>query len=132
MALCQNLFKSDPIASLPDCKVEQIVSVPDLVPYDEIRRAVFIANGRSHRAGSMGKCRAGKIRDELPSVSVVRNEASGMVDDEMRRRIRTRRAARSACGPHPQGDRSQPGEAATFADILDGLAPRSISSTPTV
>jgi hypothetical protein len=46
------------------------------------------------------KCRAGKIRNELRVSQRRANEASGMVDDEMRRRMRlvvphVRRAVRT-------------------------------------
>ena len=120
----ETYWKFDPVASLPDCELEQIVSVPDLVPYDE-----FLA-GRFYRewAQPQGWIDAAnavleKSATSCAYLSVVRNEASGMVDDEMRRRMRlvvphVRRAVRTG----KVIDLSQ-AEAATFADILDGLSP---------
>lgn len=120
----ETYWKFGPVASLPDCELEQIVSVPDLVPYDE-----FLA-GRFYRewAQPQGWIDAAnavleKSATSCAYLSVLRNEASGMVDDEMRRRMRlvvphVRRAVRTG----KVIDLSQ-AEAATFADILDGLSP---------
>ena len=73
--------------SSPDCEVEQIVSVPDLVPYEEFCAGRFTANGHSHKAGSMRQMRCSKRRAAARISSVIRSEAGGMVDDEMRRRM---------------------------------------------
>jgi DNA-binding CsgD family transcriptional regulator len=120
----ETYWKFDPVASLPDRELEQIVSVPDLVPYDEFRA------GRFYRewAQPQGWIDAANAVLEKSATScaylcVVRNEAGGMVDDEMRRRMRlvvphVRRAVRTG----KVIDLSQ-AEAATFADILDGLSP---------
>ena len=37
----ETYWKFDPVASLPDCELEQIVSVPDFVPYDEFLAGRF-------------------------------------------------------------------------------------------
>ena len=37
----ETYWKFDPVASLPDCEVEQVVSVPDLVSYEEFRAGRF-------------------------------------------------------------------------------------------
>jgi DNA-binding CsgD family transcriptional regulator len=120
----ETYWKFDPVASLPDCEVEQVVSVPDLVPYEE-----FCA-GRFYRewAQPQGWIDAAnavleKTTSSCAYLSVIRSEAGGMVDDEMRRRMglivpHVRRAVRTG----KVIDLRQ-AEAATFADILDGLSP---------
>ena len=120
----ETYWKFDPVASLPDCELEQIVSVPDLVPYDEFRAGRFYREWAQPQ-GWIDAANAvlEKSATSCAYLSVVRNEASGMVDDEMRRRMRlvvphVRRAVRTG----KVIDLSQ-AEAATFADILDGLSP---------
>ncbi len=117
-------WKFNPVARLAECEVEQIVSVPDLMSYDE-----FCA-GRFYRewAQPQGWVDAAnavleKTATSCAYLTVLRNETSGMVDDEMRRRMRlivphVRRAVRTG----RVIDLTQ-AEAATFADILDGLSP---------
>jgi DNA-binding CsgD family transcriptional regulator len=120
----ETYWKFDPVASLPDCELEQIVSVPDLIPYDEFRAGRFYREWAQPQ-GWIDAANAvlEKSATSCAYLSVVRNEASGMVDDEMRRRMRlivphVRRAVRTG----KVVDLSQ-AEAATFADILDGLSP---------
>ena len=120
----ETYWKFDPVASLPDCELEQIVSVPDLVPYDEFRAGRFYREWAQPQ-GWIDAANAvlEKSATSCAYLSVVRNEASGMVDDEMRRRMQlvvphVRRAVRTG----KVIDLSQ-AEAATFADILDGLSP---------
>ena len=120
----ETYWKFDPVASLPDCELEQIVSVPDLVPYDEFRAGRFYREWAQPQ-GWIDAANAvlEKSATSCAYLSVVRNEVSGMVDDEMRRRLRlvvphVRRAVRTG----KVIDLSQ-AEAATFADILDGLSP---------
>jgi DNA-binding CsgD family transcriptional regulator/PAS domain-containing protein len=120
----ETYWKFDPVASLPDCDVEQIVSVPDLVSYDAFRAGRFYREW-AHPQGWVDAVNAvlEKSATSCAYLSVVRNEASGMVDDEMRRRMRlivphVRRAVRTG----KVIDLSQ-AKAATFADILDGLSP---------
>jgi DNA-binding CsgD family transcriptional regulator/PAS domain-containing protein len=120
----ETFWKFDPVASLPDYELEQIVSVPDLMPYDE-----FLA-GRFYRewAQPQGWIDAANAVLEKSTTScayltILRSDASGMVDDEMRRRLglivpHVRRAVRTG----KVIDLRQ-AEAATFADILDGLSP---------
>ena len=120
----ETYWKFDPVASLPDYELEQIVSVPDLMPYEE-----FLA-GRFYRewAQPQGWIDAAnavleKSTSSCAYLTVLRNQASGMVDDEMRRRMgllvpHVRRAVRTG----KVIDLRQ-AEAATFADILDGLNP---------
>jgi len=120
----ETYWKFDPVASLYDCEVEQIVSVPDLVPYDEFRAGRFFREWAQPQ-GWIDAANAvlEKSATSCAYLSVARNEASGMVDDEMRRRMHlivphVRRAVRTG----KVIDFSQ-AEAATFADILDGLNP---------
>lgn len=120
----ETYWKFDPVASLPDYELEQIVSVPDLMPYEE-----FLA-GRFYRewAQPQGWIDAAnavleKSTSSCAYLTVLRNQACGMVDDEMRRRMgllvpHVRRAVRTG----KVIDLRQ-AEAATFADILDGLNP---------
>src|SRR4029077_12600707 len=120
----ETYWKFDPVASLPDYELEQIVSVPDLMPYEE-----FLA-GRLYRewAQPQGWIDAAnavleKSTSSCAYLTVLRNQACGMVDDEMRRRMtlivpHVRRAVRTG----KVVDLRQ-AEAATFADILDGLSP---------
>ena len=120
----ETYWSFDPVASLPDYELEQIVSVPDLMPYEE-----FLV-GRFYRewAQPQGWIDAAnavleKSTSSCAYLTVLRNQACGMVDDEMRRRMgllvpHVRRAVRTG----KVIDLRQ-AEAATFADILDGLNP---------
>jgi len=117
-------WKFDPVARLPDCEVEQIVNVSDLVPYDEFRAGRFYREWAEPQ-GWVDAANAvlEKTMTSCAYLTVVRNAASGMVDDEMRRRMKlivphVRRAVRTG----KVIDLRQ-AEAATFADILDGLSP---------
>ena len=111
----ETYWKFDPVASLPDCEVEQIVSVPDLVSYDEFRAGRFYREWAQPQ-GWIDAANAvlEKTATSCAYLSIVRNEASGMVDDDMRRRMRlivphVRRAVR-----HRQSGRPQPGGSGYF------------------
>jgi DNA-binding CsgD family transcriptional regulator/sulfur carrier protein ThiS len=117
-------WKFDPVAKLPECDVEQIVSVPDLMPYDEFRAGRFYREWAEPQ-GWVDAANAvlEKTMTSCAYLTVVRNAASGMVDDKMRRHMKfivphVRRAVRTG----KVIDLKQ-AEAATFADILDGLSP---------
>jgi DNA-binding CsgD family transcriptional regulator len=117
-------WKFDPVASLPDRDVEQIVSVPDLMPYDEFRAGRFYREWAQPQ-GWIDAANAvlEKSATSCAYLSVIRSSAAGMVDDQMRRCMHlivphVRRAVRTG----KVIDLSQ-AEAATFADILDGLSP---------
>ncbi|MEP6837534.1 MAG: helix-turn-helix transcriptional regulator [Bradyrhizobium sp.] len=113
----------DPIATLPFFEVGQIVSTSDMMPYDEFLQ------GRFYRewARPQGMVDAANIVLEKSAtscayLSIIRGEAAGLVDDEMRRRValivpHVRRAA--LVGKAIDLKRY---EAATFADTLDGLS----------
>ena len=118
----ETYWKFDPVASLPDCEVEQVVSVPDLVPYEEFCAGRFYREW-AHPQGWIDAANAvlEKTTSSCAYLSVIRSEAGGMVDDEMRRRMglivpHVRRAVRTG----KVIDLRQ-AEAATFADILDGF-----------
>jgi DNA-binding CsgD family transcriptional regulator len=120
----ETYWKFDPVARLPECDVEEIVSVPDLVPYDEFRAGRFYREWAEPQ-GWIDAANAvlEKTMTSCAYLTVVRNAASGMVDDEMRRRMKlivphVRRAVRTGMVIDLRQS-----EAATFADILDGLSP---------
>jgi DNA-binding CsgD family transcriptional regulator len=117
-------WKFDPVATLPDRDIEQIVSVPDLVPYEEFRAGRFYREWAQPQ-GWIDAANAvlEKTATSCAYLTVLRSEASGMVDAEMRRRMglivpHVGRAVRTG----KVIDLSH-SEAATFADILDGLSP---------
>jgi DNA-binding CsgD family transcriptional regulator len=119
----ETYFSFDPMATLPRFDVEEIVSTPDLVPYDEFRE------GRFHQecAKPQGFVdAAGAVLEKSVTsrayLSVNRNESQGVVDDEMRRRMaliipHVRRAV--LIGKVIELRQT---EAATFADITDSLS----------
>lgn len=120
----ETYWKFDPVASLFDYEVGQIVSIPELVSYEEF------CGGRFYREWAKPQGwidAANAVLEKTPTtcayLSVIRSEAAGMVDDKMRRRM-------ELIAPHV-GRAVRTGkvislrqaEAATFADILDGLSP---------
>jgi DNA-binding CsgD family transcriptional regulator/PAS domain-containing protein len=120
----ETYWKFDPVATLPDRDIEQIDSVPDLVPYDEFRAGRFYREWAQPQ-GWIDAANAvlEKTATSCAYLTVLRSEASGMVDAEMRRRMglivpHVGRAVRTG----KVIDLSH-SEAATFADILDGLSP---------
>jgi DNA-binding CsgD family transcriptional regulator/PAS domain-containing protein len=118
----ETYWKLDPVATSLFSDVDQVVSIPELVPYDEFRE------GRFYRewAEPQGWVDAASVVFEksiggCSYLSVVRNEENGMVDDEMRRRL-------ALIVPHVRRAVSigkaidfKQAETATFTDILDGL-----------
>lgn len=111
-----------PIAAAPCVEVEQVVSIPELVPYDEFRRGRFYQEW-ARPQGWVDSAIAALERSTsgCAYLSVVRDEANGMVDDETRHRM-------AFVVPHVRRAlfisrtiESKQAEAATFADILDGL-----------
>lgn len=117
-------WKFDPVARLADCDIGHIVSVPDLMPYDEFRAGRFFREWAQPQ-GWIDAANAvlEKTATSCAYLTVLRNVASGMVDEELRRRMRlivphVRRAVRTG----KVIDLTQ-AEAATYADILDGLSP---------
>jgi len=115
--------KIDPVSTLPFFDVEQIVSFPELVPYDEFCDGRFFhewmrPQGLVDAASSVLE----KSTLSCSFLTILRDETRGIVDDEMRRRM-------ALVVPHVRRavliskviDLTQ-AEAATFADMLDGLS----------
>ena len=75
----ETYWKFDPVASLHDCEVEQIVSVPDLISYDEFRAGRFFREWAQPQ-GWIDAANAvlEKSATSCAYLSVLRNEASGM------------------------------------------------------
>jgi DNA-binding CsgD family transcriptional regulator/PAS domain-containing protein len=115
--------KLGPVSALTFGDVGQIVSVPDVVAYDEFRRSRFYCEWAQPQ-GWVDVALA--VLDKSASgwgcvLGISRNATNGMVDGEMRRRL-------SLVLPHVRHalrvgktiERRQ-ADAATFADILDHL-----------
>jgi DNA-binding CsgD family transcriptional regulator len=115
--------KLDPTVDSPSFRVEQVVSATDLVPYEEFRRGRFYREwARPHGWVDVASAVIEKSAISCTFLSVVRHEANGLVDDEMRRRMallipHVRRALLIGQTIH----RKQT-EAVCFSDVLDGLS----------
>ena len=115
--------KLDPTADPPSFGVAQVVSATDLVPYEEFRRGRFYREwARPHGWVDVASAVIEKSPISCTFLSVVRHEANGLVDDEMRRRMallipHVRRALLIGKTIH----RKQT-EAVCFSDVLDGLS----------
>jgi DNA-binding CsgD family transcriptional regulator len=115
--------KLDPTADSPSFGVEQVVSATDLVPHEEFRRGRFYREwARPHGWVDVASAVIEKSATSCTFLSVVRHEANGLVDDEMRRRMalvipHVRRALLIGKTIH----RKQT-EAVCFSDVLDGLS----------
>jgi DNA-binding CsgD family transcriptional regulator len=113
----------DPLATLPLFDVGQVVSIPELVPYDEYCRGRFYQEwARPQGWGDVASAVIEKSGQGCTFLNVVRSEASGMVDGEMRRRMAlvTPHARRAVLIGEAIDLKAK--EAATFADVLDGLS----------
>jgi DNA-binding CsgD family transcriptional regulator/PAS domain-containing protein len=103
--------------------VEQVVSTADLVPYEQFRRGRFYREwARPHGWVDVASAVIEKSATSCTFLSVVRHESSGLVDDDMRRRM-------ALVVPHVRralliGKTINLKEAETvcFSDILDGLS----------
>jgi DNA-binding CsgD family transcriptional regulator len=119
----EKYWKFDPLSPLLFFDIGQVTNRTDCVPDEEFRQ------GRFHKewAAPQGIIDAANVVLEksvtsCAILSVIRSEADGIVDDEMRRRM-------SLLVPHVRravligrGIDLKTAEAATFADTLDGLA----------
>jgi DNA-binding CsgD family transcriptional regulator len=113
----------DPVASLPLFDVEQVVSVPELMPYEEFCDGRFFHEWM--RPQGLVDCANSVLEKSATSCSfltMIRDEASGVVDDDMRLRMalivpHVRRAVLIGKAT----DRKE-AEAETFVDVLDGLS----------
>ena len=123
-AYSETYWKFDPVIDLPNCEIEQIVSIADLVPHDEFLASRFYREWVQPQ-GWVDAVNA--VLEQSASscayLSIVRSKFKGMVDDEMRRRMtlivpHVRRAVRTG-----KVIDIRQAEVATFANILDGLSP---------
>ncbi|MGZ3359042.1 MAG: helix-turn-helix transcriptional regulator [Xanthobacteraceae bacterium] len=122
-AYSESYPKLDPTAATHSFGVAQVVSATDVVPYDEFRRGRFYREwARPHGWVDVASAVVEKSATSCTFLSVVRHKASGVVDDEMRRRM-------ALVVPHVRrayliGKTINLGqaEAACFSDILDGLS----------
>jgi DNA-binding CsgD family transcriptional regulator len=115
--------KFDPVSSLPLFDVEQTVSILELVPYDEYNEGRFFQEWMQPQGlVDAANCVLEKSALSCAFITIIRSHAQGVVDDEMRRRM-------ALVVPHVRRavligkviDLKQT-EAATFADLLDGLS----------
>lgn len=103
--------------------VDQIVSAADLAPYEEFRRGRFYREwARPHGWVDIASAVIEKSATTCTFLSVVRQEANGLVDAEMRRRMtlvipHIRRAVQIGKTIHDKD-----AEAICFRDVLDGLS----------
>jgi DNA-binding CsgD family transcriptional regulator/PAS domain-containing protein len=122
-AYSESYPKLDPTAGASSLGVEQVVSTADLVPYEEFRRGRFYREwARPHGWVDVASAVIEKSATSCTFFSVVRHEASGLVDDEMRRRM-------ALVIPHVRRAlligktiNLKQAETACFSDILDGLS----------
>jgi len=119
----ETYFQFDPMATLPFFDVGQIVSTADLMPYDEFLKGRFYDEwARPQGFVDAANVVLEKSVTSCAYLSVIRDQAAGTVDDEMRRRMaliipHVRRATLIG-----QAIDLKRYEAATFADALDGLS----------
>ena len=115
-------FQHGPLANSLCGDIEQILSIPDLGPYDDFRRGRFYQEWAEPQGwADVAMVTLERSANSCAYLNVVRHEASGMVDDEMRLRLALvvphMRRALSIC----RTIESKEAETATFADIFDGL-----------
>jgi DNA-binding CsgD family transcriptional regulator len=113
----------DPLKGVPLFGVGEIVSLPDLVPYEEYRGGRFYQEwARPQGWIDVASAVLEKSLTGCAFLGIVRDKAGGMVDDEMRRRIagivpHVRRAIVIGKATH-----FKYAEAAALAETLDGLS----------
>jgi DNA-binding CsgD family transcriptional regulator len=118
----ETYVRFDPMSTLLFFEEGQIVTTPDLVPYDEFRQGRFYLEWvRPQGFIDAANVMLEKSATSFSYLSIIRSEAAGMVDDEMRRRLQLiiphiRRA--SLIGKAIDLKRY---EADTLAATLDGL-----------
>lgn len=114
--------KFDPMAALHFFDVEQVVSIPELIPLDEFRQGRFYREWVQPQSWlDAANTVLDKSVTSYAYLSIIRDEAAGMVDDDMRRRMRlviphVRRAVLIG-----RAIDLKTAEAASLADALDGL-----------
>src|SRR5436190_7164904 len=113
----------EPTESSDPFEAQQVVTTTDLVRYDEFRRGRFYREWAQPQGWvDVASAVIEKSATSCTFLSVVRHEASGLVDDEMRRRMaliipHVRRAL--VIGKTIHHEQAQ---TACFSDILDGLS----------
>jgi DNA-binding CsgD family transcriptional regulator/PAS domain-containing protein len=115
--------KFDPLATLPFFDVEQVVSVPELVPYDEFRQGRFAQEWmRPQRWVDTASCVLEKSASSCSFLTILRTETYGLADDDMRRRM-------ALVAPHVRravligrAMECKTAEASAFAETLDGIS----------
>ena len=119
----QTYSQLGPVATSLFCDVGRVVAIPDLVPYKEFCRGRFYQEwARPQGWVDVAITVLEKTADGCAYLSMARDEASGMVDEDMRRRM-------ALIVPHVQRavligrtiDFKQ-AEATVFAEILDNLS----------
>ena len=113
--------KFGPVTNLSP--IGQVVSIPDLVPYDDYRRGPFYQEWlRPQDLADTAIVVLEKSAADATFLVVVPGKANSMVDDEMRRRL-------AFIAPHARrallvgkAMELKQAEAATFANALDGLS----------
>ncbi|MFZ2154701.1 MAG: LuxR C-terminal-related transcriptional regulator [Bradyrhizobium sp.] len=122
-AYSESYPKLDSTADPESVGVDQIVSAVDLVPYDEFRRGNFYREwARPYGWGDIASAVIERSATSCTFLSVARQETSGLVDDQMRRRMalvipHVRRALLIGKTIHHKD-----AEATCFTDIFDGLS----------
>jgi DNA-binding CsgD family transcriptional regulator/PAS domain-containing protein len=115
--------KLGPVATSAFCDTDRIASIPELMPYDEYCRTCFYREWAKPQGwADVAVAVLEKSASGCVYLSFARNEAAGMVDDDMRRGMalvlpHVRRAV--LVGKAIEFKRA---EAAAFADVLDGLS----------
>ena len=118
----ETYFRFDPMSTLLFFEEGQIVTTPDLVPYDEFLRGRFYLEwvrpqGFIYSANVLPE----KSATSFSYLSIIRSEVAGMVDDEMHRRLQLIIPhVRRACLIGKAIDLKRY-EAGTLAATLDGL-----------
>jgi DNA-binding CsgD family transcriptional regulator/PAS domain-containing protein len=115
--------KLGPLAALTFGDVGQIISVADIVPYQEFRRGRFFREWAQPQGWvDMAVAVIEKSADRYGYLGISRNATNGLVDDEMRRRI-------TVVAPHVRRARRvgralerRRADAAAFSDVLDHLS----------
>jgi DNA-binding CsgD family transcriptional regulator len=115
-------YQHGPLANSLCGDIEQILSIPDLGPYDDFRRGRFYQEWAEPQGwADVAMVTLERSANSCAYLNVARHERSGMVDDEMRLRLALvvphMRRALSIC----RTIESKEAETATFADIFDGL-----------
>jgi DNA-binding CsgD family transcriptional regulator len=112
-----------PVATSPPGPVGAIVSMPDLMPYDEFRRGRFFREWAEPQGWvDVAVAVLDKSASGTTYLSMSRDAESGMVDQAMRERLalivpHMRRAVQIG-----QAIELKQAETATFMDVLDGLS----------